>query len=323
MRSPKPARAENPLGNTRRSAKAYLYLLPAFAVLAVFVVYPILMTLRMGFYQSYVYLTDTGTGFGLNSFRYVLQDPAFGLAVRNTMFIVLVGVPITIVLSLGAALLINSLLRKEHLSDGKCNSLCAMFAESDAVQNGVIVHSDLLLNYLKRTYPNLYFVSSTTKVLTDFQQFVEEVNREEFRYVVPDFRLNKSLRQLDTLTESQKVKVEFLCNECCWSGCKERKQCYEVVSRQNLGEDCPDHRCAAPDGTEGYQFSKAMENPEFIGIQDIKNTYLPMGFTNFKIEGRGLGSALILEFLLYYMTKPEYQIHVREKVYLDNMLDLF
>ena len=47
----------------------------------------------MGFYQSYVYLTDTGTGFGLNSFRYVLQDPAFGLAVRNTMFIVLVGVP--------------------------------------------------------------------------------------------------------------------------------------------------------------------------------------------------------------------------------------
>ena len=45
-----------------------------------------------------------------------------------------------------------------------------------------------------------------------------------------------------------------------------------------------------------------------------------MGFTNFKIEGRGLGSALILEFLLYYMTKPEYQLHVREELYLDNML---
>ena len=46
-------------------------------------------------------------------------------------------------------------------------------------------------------------------------------------------------------------------------------------------------------------------------------------FSNFKIEGRGLGSALILEFLLYYMTRPEYQIHVREKIYLDSMLDLF
>ena len=45
--------------------------------------------------------------------------------------------------------------------------------------------------------------------------------------------------------------------------------------------------------------------------------------SNFKIEGRGLGSALILEFLLYYMTKPEYHLHVREAIYLDNMLDLF
>ena len=32
---------------------------------------------------------------------------------------------------------------------------------------------------------------------------------------------------------------------------------------------------------------------------------------------------LVLEFLLYYMTKPEYQLHVREAIYLDNMLDLF
>ena len=42
-----------------------------------------------------------------------------------------------------------------------------------------------------------------------------------------------------------------------------------------------------------------------------------------KLEGRGLGSALVLEFLLYYLTRPEYQIHVREAIYLDNMLDLF
>ena len=48
-----------------------------------------------------------------------------------------------------------------------------------------------------------------------------------------------------------------------------------------------------------------------------------MGFSNFKIEGRGLGSALILEFLLYYMTKPAYQLRVREEIYLDNTLDLF
>lgn len=217
----------------------------------------------------------------------------------------------------------NSLLKKEHLSDKKCNALCALFMENKGVQNGVIVHSELLLEYLKTKYPTFYFVSSTTKVLTDFQEFQKEAERDDFLYVVPDFRLNKAFEKLDTLSQVQKDKVEFLCNECCWFGCKERKQCYETVSRKNLGEWCPEHRCAAPESEMGYRFSKAMKNPGFIGIEDIRNTYLPMGFTNFKIEGRGLGSALILEFLLYYMTKPEYQLHVREAIYLDNMLDLF
>ena len=61
----------------------------------------------------------------------------------------------------------NSLLREEHLLDKKCNALCALFEESEEVRNGVIVHSDLLLDYLKIHYPSFYFVSSTTKVLTD------------------------------------------------------------------------------------------------------------------------------------------------------------
>lgn len=217
----------------------------------------------------------------------------------------------------------NSLLTEEHLSDKKCNALCVLFEKSKGIPNGVIVHSDLLLQYLKTNYPELYFVSSTTKVLTRFSQLSEELNREDFRYVVPDFRLNKELEKLDTLSQPLKNKVEFLCNECCWFGCKDRKACYEAVSRKNLGERFPEHHCTAPDATEGYHFSRAMKNPGFIGIGDIQNTYLPMGFSNFKIEGRGLGSALVLEFLLYYMTKPEYQLQVREEIYLDNMLDLF
>ena len=249
----------------------------------------------------------------------------------------------------------NSLLTKEHLPDKKCNELCRIFdigrdnergksfgndkdiechIDNDndmsginksikECRNGIIIYSDILLDYIKENYPDFYFVSSTTKVLTDFCEFENELNREDFRYVVPDFRLNKSFDKLKALSQHQKEKVEFLCNECCWFGCSDRKKCYETVSRKNLGEDCPEHYCVAPDSGQGYLFSKAMENPGFIGIDDIKNTYLPMGFSNFKIEGRGLGSAMILEFLLYYMTKPQYQIHVRERIYLDNMLDLF
>ena len=161
------------------------------------------------------------------------------------------------------------------------------------------------------------------RLLTDFSAFRQELARPEFRYVVPDFRLNKAFDRLATLPQDQRDKLEFLCNECCWFGCTDRRRCYENVSRRNLGELCPEHRCTAPGAAEGYRFSKAMRNPGFIGVEDIRSTYLPMGFSQFKIEGRGLGSALVLEFLLYYLTKPEHQLQVREEIYLDNMLDLF
>ncbi|MGX8706266.1 MAG: hypothetical protein ACSW8J_06785, partial [bacterium] len=177
----------------------------------------------------------------------------------------------------------NSLLRDEHLSDRKCNALCRLFEGG-----GVIVSSDLLLHYIQEHYPRFYFVSSTTKVLTEFADLEAELNRPEFRYVVPDFRLNRALDKLNALSESQKRKVEFLCNECCWFGCPDRRACYENVSRKNLGEDCAEHICASPNAQRGYRFSDAMKNPGFIGIEDIQKIYLPNGFSHFKLEGRGL-----------------------------------
>ena len=217
----------------------------------------------------------------------------------------------------------NSLLREEHLSDRKCNALCALFEKNGGVPSGVILHSDLLLHCLRERYPGLYFVSSTTKVLREFASFEAELDRPEFRFVVPDFRLNRERARLFALPERRKQKVEFLCNECCWFDCPDRRACYENVSRKNLGEDCAEHVCASPDADRGYRFSDAMRNPGFIGIGDIQRVWLPNGFSHFKIEGRSLGSAVVLEFLLYYMTKPEHRLKVREEIYLDSSLDLF
>lgn len=95
----------------KRDFKAYLYLLPIFVILAVFVIYPLLMVLRMGFYEKYVFITDQGSGFGLAAFLHVLRDKVFLLALRNTLVIVFVGLPVTIALSLAAALLIHSVKR--------------------------------------------------------------------------------------------------------------------------------------------------------------------------------------------------------------------
>ena len=55
----------------------------------------------------------------------------------------------------------NSLLREEHLLDKKCNALCRLFEETGDIQNGVIIHSDLLLEYLKKNHIKMAVASST------------------------------------------------------------------------------------------------------------------------------------------------------------------
>ena len=142
--------------------------------------------------------------------------------------------------------------------------------------------------------------------------------------------LNNEKNNLDYITtllsessDELKKKVEFLCNECCNFNCSSRRKCYENVSLKSLGEDCPDHVCTSPLSFRGYRFSDAMDNPGFIGTDDIQNVYCPMGFGEYKIEGRSLGSAVVFEMLLYYMVRPEFHLKIREEIYLDSGLDLF
>ena len=109
----------------------------------------------------------------------------------------------------------NSLLKEKHLSDRKCNALCALLEENKDVQNGVIVHSDLLLEYLKKHYPHLYFVSSITKVITDFKQLVEEIRREDFRYVV-----QICMNIPEDSTDYYYLANKKVLGNCRWEGCE-------------------------------------------------------------------------------------------------------
>ena len=86
----------------------YLYLLPTLVITLIFVVYPLIMSFRMGFYEKYNYYTEVGTGFGLSTFKFVLSDPNFQKALLNTFFIVVIAVPVSMVIALAIALLLNS-----------------------------------------------------------------------------------------------------------------------------------------------------------------------------------------------------------------------
>ena len=86
-----------------KNGKAWLYLLPAIAFLGVFMVYPLVDVFVYSFEEGYNSASQTFWGIGLYNYAYVLHDPYFLQAVKNTFLLVIITVP----LSTGLALLIS------------------------------------------------------------------------------------------------------------------------------------------------------------------------------------------------------------------------
>ena len=87
----------------RKNAKGWLYLLPAIAFLGVFLVYPLVDVFVYSFEEGYNSASQSFFGVGLYNYSYVLHDPYFLQALKNTFVLVIITVP----LSTGLALLIS------------------------------------------------------------------------------------------------------------------------------------------------------------------------------------------------------------------------
>ena len=87
----------------KKGMKGWLYLLPAILFLGIFMVYPLIDVFIYSFEEGYNSASQTHFGIGLYNYSYVLRDPYFLQAVKNTFILVMFTVPI----STGIALLIS------------------------------------------------------------------------------------------------------------------------------------------------------------------------------------------------------------------------
>ena len=87
----------------KNNPKGWLYLLPAFAFLGIFMVYPLIDVLINSFEEGFTFASQPYFGIGSYNYQYVLHDPYFLQALKNTFILVLITVP----LSTGIALLIS------------------------------------------------------------------------------------------------------------------------------------------------------------------------------------------------------------------------
>ena len=91
------------LSMEQNNRKGWLYLLPAFVFLGLFLVYPLIDVFVYSLEESFNFASQTYTGVGLYNFRYVLRDPYFLQALKNTFILVIITVPV----STGLALVIS------------------------------------------------------------------------------------------------------------------------------------------------------------------------------------------------------------------------
>ena len=94
--------------NLRSSLKAYGYLLPALLVIIVFTIYPLIKLFMTSFYLDYNFITGEVSQYGFDNFVYLFNDPLFMKAMKNTFMYVLFVVPLSVIISLFIAVLLNS-----------------------------------------------------------------------------------------------------------------------------------------------------------------------------------------------------------------------
>lgn len=99
----------------KQNLKGWLYLLPAILFLGVFMVYPLIDVFVYSFEEGFNFASQTYFGTGAYNFSYVLHDPYFLQALKNTFILVMITVPVSTVLSLFIATGLSSIKKLREL----------------------------------------------------------------------------------------------------------------------------------------------------------------------------------------------------------------
>ncbi|MCQ2525153.1 MAG: sugar ABC transporter permease [Lachnospiraceae bacterium] len=99
----------------RSNLKAWLYLLPALLFLGVFMVYPLVDVFIYSFEEGYNSASQSFFGIGIYNYSYVLHDPYFLQALKNTFILVIITVPLSTGIALLISLGLNSIKKLKEL----------------------------------------------------------------------------------------------------------------------------------------------------------------------------------------------------------------
>ena len=120
---------------------------------------------------------------------------------------------------------------------------------------------------------------------------------------------NKKLKELK---QCKNNNLELVCNAPNLDSDIAKEYSYAVDYAQlNFTLPQVPNECVGKFDT--YIHTKNAEH--YISAQDINDIYLPLGIKNFRLDGRATGPLNLIEILVDYLIKPEYQLYVRQTLH--------
>ncbi|MCH5262449.1 MAG: hypothetical protein J1F42_06000 [Lachnospiraceae bacterium] len=202
----------------------------------------------------------------------------------------------------------NPLLNRSDLDDPYCN-FCMKAADNG--MNEVLVVSPVLEEYIRKTYPSYKINSSTCKEIRDIDGLNEELEKD-YALVVLDYNLNNQFELLEKIVH--KERCEILVNACCVPNCSRRGDHYkQIAKQQNVvltnRKMPPDKQIPVPgwycEHGDKNTFYSIQDYCTFVSPDDIWEKYAPMGFENFKIEGRTANIFGLIDKYAHYLMTAE------------------
>lgn len=210
----------------------------------------------------------------------------------------------------------NSLLNQSHLQDDWCRK-CLHTADRPDRLNGVIVASPVLEKHLRAKYPNYRILASDAIAYDSFDALCEAM--EKYDSVLIDYSLNAHPELLEKLPH--KERAVLLVNCLCIPDCPRRKAHIQFLSRTQLAYSAHCNRFgpqAAFHNPETFAcpylehtIYHAQKQPTFLSPDKVFDTLVPMGFEQFRIEGRWSSPLSNLESYVCYLAKPEARDELR------------
>lgn len=171
-----------------------------------------------------------------------------------------------------------------------------------------IVYADELNEFLKRAHPGMPRILSTTREILDLDAF--NAAAWEYDLVVLNYTLHRNDAFLRGIEQPQKAEV--MVNEFCAPGCPHRAEHYQQNSRDQKDGAIRPFSCVQPASSAFFEHAEG--HPVILTNNDVRYLHDEYGIENFKIVGRGVPFATVLEALLYYLIKPEYRENLRHMV---------